>query len=246
MAIHDRVSERYYGQVNSEESHEATRARIHWICRAVTGSKVLDVGCSQGISAILLGREGLRVTGIDLEESSIEYARKELAKESAPVRSKVQFMVMDVTDMKGDRLFDTIILGEILEHFANPEILLNHAYRLLSDGGTLIVTVPYGYHPFYDHKETYYAGSLGVCINPWFEVTRMELQHKYLCCVAVKRPKVQPNAIPDVWKLMRWMSLDSNQFAMLEQKHLQAMNQRKKALDQALEQLRILRSKKIN
>ncbi|MET3208349.1 UNVERIFIED_CONTAM: 2-polyprenyl-3-methyl-5-hydroxy-6-metoxy-1,4-benzoquinol methylase [Paenibacillus sp. PvR008] len=52
MANRDQVNERYYGQMNSEESHEATRNRIHWICRHVQGHTVLDAGCSQGITSI--------------------------------------------------------------------------------------------------------------------------------------------------------------------------------------------------
>ena len=44
MANHDRVSERYYGEINSEDSHEATRTRIHWMCREATGKRILDVG----------------------------------------------------------------------------------------------------------------------------------------------------------------------------------------------------------
>lgn len=58
MVNHDRVNERYYGMVNTVKSQEATRARIHWICRHVSGNRMLDAGCSQGITSILLGREG--------------------------------------------------------------------------------------------------------------------------------------------------------------------------------------------
>lgn len=244
MAIHDRVSERYYGLVNSVESHESTRARVHWICRSVTGQTVLDVGCSQGITAILLAREGLRVTGIDLEEKSIQYARQELAKESVSVRAKAQFKLMDITDWKGKGSFDSIILGEILEHFARPETLLEHAHRLLVDNGTLVVTVPYGYHPFYDHKQTFYAGNLAVCLNPYFEIQKVELQHKYLCCVARKRSHLKRGVLPDAPSLMAWMQFDCRQFALLEQQHQQAMERRKKSLDQLSEQLKTLRKEK--
>lgn len=244
MVNDDRVNERYFGLVNSAKSQDATRARIHWICRHVAGNRVLDVGCSQGITSILLGREGRRVVGIDLEEKAIQYARKELSGESGPVRSKVQFKVADVTEMPGKRLFDTVILGQILEHFANPGLLISQAYRLLGDGGTLIVTVPYGYHPFHDHKQTFYAGSLGVCLDPWFEIAGLEIQHNYLCCVAVKRREVRSKGLPDAAMLKAWVDFDSKRFAQIEREHLQAMEQRKKALEQAYEQLKQLRSDK--
>ncbi|MDU4697449.1 MULTISPECIES: class I SAM-dependent methyltransferase [Paenibacillus] len=244
MVNNDRVNERYYGLVNTVKSHEATRARIHWICRHVSGHRMLDVGCSQGITSILLGREGRRVVGVDVEEEAIQYAQKELSRESGPVRSKVQFKVADVTELPGQQRFDTVILGQILEHFANPALLLTHAYRLLADGGTLVVTVPYGFHPFHDHKQTFYAGNFGNCLDPWFEILQMELQHNYLCCVAVKRKEVRANALPNASLMKQWIEFDSERFVEIERQHLQSMEQRKKALEQAYEQLKELRKTK--
>lgn len=44
LANRDQVNERYYGQINSEESHEATRNRIHWICRHVQAIRCWMLG----------------------------------------------------------------------------------------------------------------------------------------------------------------------------------------------------------
>ncbi|OPG93944.1 SAM-dependent methyltransferase [Chryseobacterium mucoviscidosis] len=241
MANHDRVNERYYGEINSEESHEATRTRVHWMCREATGKRILDVGCSQGVTSILLAREGFRVTGIDLEEESIQYARAELEKESRPVRNNVDFRLLDITQWKTRTTFDTVLLGEVLEHFAHPETLLQQIYRLLQEEGTLVVTVPYGYHPFYDHKQTFYAGNLAMCLLPYFEVLKLEVHHKYLCCVARKRRKTQLYMSPTLNQLTEWMELDHVHFAEVEKNHLRLMNQRKKALDNAVEQIKRLR-----
>ncbi|OAX50342.1 class I SAM-dependent methyltransferase [Paenibacillus sp. AD87] len=241
MANHDRVNERYYGEINSEESHEATRTRIHWMCREATGKRILDIGCSQGITSILLAREGFRVTGIDLEEESIRYAKQELAKESKPVQDKVDFRMLDITQWKGRTPFDTVLLGEVLEHFAHPETLLMNIHRLLQEKGTLVVTVPYGYHPFYDHKQTFYAGNLAMCLMPYFEVLKLEIHHKYLCCVARRRRETQLHVSPTTSQLTEWMKLDHVHFAAVEQNHLRLMNQRKKALDNAVEQVKRLR-----
>lgn len=241
MANHDRVNERYYGEINSEDSHEATRTRIHWMCREATGERMLDIGCSQGITSILLAREGFRVTGIDLEEESIRFAKEELAKESKPVRSKVDFRLMDITQWKERAVFDTVLLGEVLEHFAHPEKLLVQIHRLLHEKGTLVVTVPYGYHPFHDHKQTFYAGKLAMCLLPYFEVLKLEVHHKYLCCAARRRWEVNPYISPAPSEMKTWMELDYSHFAEIERSHLRLMNQRKKALDNAVEQVKRLR-----
>jgi 2-polyprenyl-6-hydroxyphenyl methylase/3-demethylubiquinone-9 3-methyltransferase len=211
------------------------------MCREATGKRILDVGCSQGVTSILLAREGFRVTGIDLEEESIQYARAELEKESRPVRNNVDFRLLDITQWKARTTFDSVLLGEVLEHFSHPETLLLQIHRLLQEEGTLVVTVPYGYHPFYDHKQTFYAGNLAMCLLPYFEVLKLEVHHKYLCCVARKRRKTQLYMSPTLNQLTEWMELDHVHFAEVEKNHLRFMNQRKKALDNAVEQVKRLR-----
>ena len=67
--VHDRITEAYFGQMG-DELGRSSRERIHWICSHATGARVLDVGCSQGISANLLGREGKIVTGVDVARRS--------------------------------------------------------------------------------------------------------------------------------------------------------------------------------
>ncbi|MCH7628746.1 MAG: hypothetical protein IH997_08525, partial [Proteobacteria bacterium] len=57
----DRISELYLGEVASDEASEVARERIHWMCSHARGETVLDIGCSQGIAAILLAREGFVV-----------------------------------------------------------------------------------------------------------------------------------------------------------------------------------------
>ena len=169
MPNNDQVNLRYYGLINSEDSHEATQYRVHWICKQVTGRKVLDIGCSQGIVPILLGREGFYVTGIDIEETSIQYANEELNRESVLVQDKVSFLLQDVTSLdKSLGTFDTIILSEVLEHFSHPRRILAIIYQLLNRKGKIIITVPFGLLKFHDHKQTFYAGNLSYYLEPYF------------------------------------------------------------------------------
>ncbi|WP_310550712.1 class I SAM-dependent methyltransferase [Paenibacillus glufosinatiresistens] len=241
MPNNDRVSERYYGQINSEDSHEATRSRIHWICAQASGSRVLDVGCSQGIASILLAREGFSVTGIDLDAASLRFARAERARESKPVRDHVAFQLASILDFTaGEHRFDTVILGEILEHFAHPGRLIARASGLLARGGKLIVTVPYGYHPYHDHKQTFYAGSLSRLLYPEFRECALEVRHKYLCYAGAKRGRPASPPAPGADRLRRWMELDEAEFLRIEQEQQRRMNQRKAALDRAAARLKQL------
>ena len=115
----DRISELYRGEIWSEHLQERAQRRIHWMCSAATGDSVLDVGCSQGIASILLGREGLTVTGIDVQESRIAYAKADLAEESPATQARVEFLVANGGDLPfDDAFFDSVLLGEVLEHLA--------------------------------------------------------------------------------------------------------------------------------
>jgi cyclopropane fatty-acyl-phospholipid synthase-like methyltransferase len=234
MPNNDQVNLRYYGLVNSEASHEATRFRVHWICKQASGRSVLDVGCSQGITSILLGREGFQVTGIDLEETSINYANEELKKESALVQENVKFLLNDASLLdKSFGKFDTVILGEVLEHFAHPHKLLTKLYLLLNNKGNIIITVPFGYHPFHDHKQTFYIGNFSYYLQPYFEEIKLEVHHKYICYAGRKRDQMKsykkiqytPN------QLQRWMQLDEENFNLIERKTDKMLRERKEHLD---------------
>ncbi|MDF2923781.1 MAG: SAM-dependent methyltransferase [Paenibacillaceae bacterium] len=227
MPNDDRVNERYYGLINSLESHQSTRMRIHWICRQTTGKKILDAGCSQGITTILLAREGFEVTGIDLDEASLAYAIQEVKKESAPVRKNVTFFLTNVLEINPAMVFDTVILGEILEHFSHPLQLLEKVHSLLPEGGRIIITVPYGFHPFHDHKQTFYCSNLYLMLEPFYEQLEMEIHHKYLFCTGKKR-EAPAAPLSRNEQMERWMLLDCGKFAEMEGQHFKALTERKK------------------
>src|ERR671925_376318 len=99
--------------------------------------ELLDVGCSQGIASILCGRRGLRVLGVDNEEEQIEYARRDLAGEPPEVRERVRFEVGDARRLDlPDAAFDSVLLGEVLEHLDDPAPVLAEVSRVARPGAT--------------------------------------------------------------------------------------------------------------
>ena len=83
----DRITEAYYNEMGDSFARKV-RERIHWVCENAKGEEILDIGCSQGITSILLGREGKKVLGIDLLEESIQYANKSLATEEKATKER--------------------------------------------------------------------------------------------------------------------------------------------------------------
>lgn len=185
----DRVSEAYYGSMG-ESFARKTRERIHWICSKAQGKQVLDIGCSQGITAILLAREGKKVIGIDIEEEAIKFANEALMHESETVKRNVQYLVCSIFDFQSDQLFDTIILTEVLEHFSNSSSLLEHVKSMLAYDGTLIITVPFGINDFIDHKKTYYLINLIDEIEPFFQVIEVKFFGKWIGIVSKKQQEI--------------------------------------------------------
>lgn len=186
--IIDRVNEAYYGALGTDFSKK-TRERINWIVTHVLGSKVLDIGCSQGINAILLGREGKKVDGIDISHESVEYAKTELGKEHPSVQASVSFKVSNfMTDQDIDTNYDTILLTEVLEHISDPDSFLKKTVSHLKPGGRLIVTVPFGINDFIDHKRTYYYSLLAEQLGAQFKIESFEYLGRWtgVICTAVQ------------------------------------------------------------
>ncbi len=156
----DRITEAYNGAMG-EEMKTVSRERIHWVSSQVCGQNVLDIGCSQGICDILLGREGFRVLGVDSDTEAIEYAVNSLEHESENTRKLVHFVVGTVPGFDfGEEKFDSVILSEILEHLIQPEQMVDLVKSILRPDGRIIITVPYGLNPYPDHKRTFYLSNL--------------------------------------------------------------------------------------
>ena len=187
--IHDRVAEAYYGKMG-QSFMEETQERIHWICENVLGEHILDVGCSQGIVPILLAREGCNIVGVDTSDKAIKEAKSYLSNEPKHVQTRVSYLNSDflACDFNG-KLFDTIILSEILEHLVKPELFIETAATMLKPKGRVIITVPFGINAFIDHKHTFYLLEPLRMILEFFSVAEIEFMGGWVGIVANKKDK---------------------------------------------------------
>ncbi|WP_449465780.1 glycosyltransferase family protein [Stenotrophomonas humi] len=178
----DHINEAYYDGMGGAFGAR-TRDRINWMCSQVVGDSVLDIGCSQGISSILLAREGLRVTGIDIDQPTIDYAMAERAKEITSVQERIDFQCVELSSLSAGT-FDTVIMGEVIEHQTSPGRFLARAASFLAPGGRLIVTVPFGLNPWPDHKSTIFPGDLALALPDDFIVRDLSADDGYVRLVA--------------------------------------------------------------
>ena len=110
---------------------------VEWIISLLPeGASLLDIGCGPGLYAKRLSDKGIRVTGIDFSERSIDYAREH--------DKKSDYIFMDYLRMDFENAFDMVILiycdyGALIpEERAN---LLQRVYRALKPGGRFIFDV---------------------------------------------------------------------------------------------------------
>ncbi len=165
------------------------------MCSHAQGNSVLDLGCSQGIASLLLGREGKRVVGVDREADPVAFARAELEKEEAAVRERVRFVHADAAELDPkEQRFDTVMLGEVLEHQIDWSGLLDISKELLNARGRLIITTPYGFFPYHDHKEPIYLSRLWAELAERFDLRETLLIDAYLAIVA-QRPQKNPRRL---------------------------------------------------
>jgi len=103
--------------------------------------EILDAGCGLGVFSFRLARlfPQANVLGIDLIGSMVQSAEHISKKAGIP---NVRFHAADIADMKGERQFDLAVCVDILEHIEDDDAALQALYRVLRDGGVLVLHVP--------------------------------------------------------------------------------------------------------
>lgn len=169
----DRNFEAYHGIGGiAPETTREVRERMHWLCSRIDGRRVLDVGCAQGIASILLARAGCRVDGIDTDAAAVKFAGEKLEAEPESIRGKVKFATGSFLtfDPGDDAGYEVVVLGGVLQDQVRPTDLIRRAFELLSEGGRLLVTVPFGIHDDGTHHQVFYLTSMYELLNPGFEI----------------------------------------------------------------------------
>lgn len=107
---------------------------------------ILDLGCGTGDLSVELALRGHQVIGLDqFAPPSGNFIDEQLAKTLAERYGvPATFLRGEATDLSrfASASFDYVIMGELLEHFADSTILLEGVHRVLKPGGHLLVTVP--------------------------------------------------------------------------------------------------------
>ncbi|MCP4404847.1 MAG: class I SAM-dependent methyltransferase [bacterium] len=108
---------------------------LHQFLETTTGKTCLEVGCDKGVLSYYLRQWGGKWTSVDADEENIRITKK-------LVGDGVEY-----TDGKtltfDDRSFDCVVSIDFLEHIETDREFIDEMCRVLTDDGTLYVTVPH-------------------------------------------------------------------------------------------------------
>lgn len=183
VMLNDPVYKRHLkksGNINLEylNGRSLTVQRIDSIVKAAYG-KILDLGCNRGIVSILMARKGYTVTGLDFLDSHIKKAIKLRDKESSEIAGQLEFIVgeAEATGMLSNQ-FDTVVIGQLLEHVGDPRLVLKEAKRVLKTKGRVLISVPVGYNRSKNHIRWFSQSIFRSLVEDYFKVEKMVIFEK--------------------------------------------------------------------
>lgn len=110
-----------------------TSSHMQIVAAIEPNSRILDLGCSQGLLARPLLEKNVRVTGVDVGPG------KRLASE---LDEYFQSDLEEPLELPHGRVFDYVVVADVIEHLRNPTQLLRGARRYLKEDGRLIISTP--------------------------------------------------------------------------------------------------------
>lgn len=93
---------------------------------------LLDIGCNEGRGLQLYRQNGFEVEGLELNETAAEVARSH--------GFKVHTQLLQ--DFQPTKLYDAVILSNVLEHSLNPREMLTQTSQILKSGGKIFMSCP--------------------------------------------------------------------------------------------------------
>lgn len=112
------------------------------VLRPLAGKTLLDVGCGDGLNAMLFAKMGTHVTGLDISPGAIDVARRRAELNGVSERTNFICAPAELADLAPNS-FDIVWGDAILHHvLGDLELVLQHLTRACKPTGLLIFSEP--------------------------------------------------------------------------------------------------------
>lgn len=137
MKKRNKKSSSFYSTVGHQQLGGYLPEKIAFIKKYLGNSKlkILDIGCSDGLFSEKIQKMGHEVVGVDISEDVLALAKKR----------GIQTVKLDVEKEEFPfqaNSFDVIILGDIIEHIFDTDVLLEKCRKVLVPQGRLFISTP--------------------------------------------------------------------------------------------------------
>ena len=102
--------------------------------QGMTPGRLLEVGCGNGLYLSEMRELGWEVVGVDFDEGAVRSAREHF-------KLNVLHGSLESCSFEAET-FDAITSNHVIEHIHDPQNLLRECFRLLKQGGRLVITCP--------------------------------------------------------------------------------------------------------
>ena len=130
---------RTYGLDQDRSMHVADKWKevMQELAESGHGRRALDIGTGTGQFAFYLADQGFNVTGIDLSEKMIEWAREKAFQS----RVEIDFMTGDAEHLGfEENTFDVVVSRNLLWTLPDPDRAIREWHRVLKPDGRIIVS----------------------------------------------------------------------------------------------------------
>ena len=93
---------------------------------------VIDIGCATGTGLKEFNRKGYKTTGIDIDNTRVNYGRK----------NNLNLIHSDIYKFSKLKKYDLVLCIHSLEHFARPDIVLKKLSKLMHQKSFIYIEVP--------------------------------------------------------------------------------------------------------
>jgi SAM-dependent methyltransferase len=122
---------RGFSRLNFRRSDEC-KAVLCWLA-PVAGERILDIGCGDGYYDWRISRSGARVTGIDVHEKRLSFARRHYQDD------RTEFLNLDAEQADfPEGSFDKALSLCVMEHLGDDERVMRNVSRALKPGGRFV------------------------------------------------------------------------------------------------------------